>query len=77
MCNDLSSGFKDSVPTADSGLKVRMSSEHPEQVSSIVDRKRQFSEPERIGEILPGLMADIEKRLNSQPCEQNKSAVSY
>ncbi len=63
MRNDLSSGFKDSALSADSEQKVRMPSEHSEQVSSVVNKKLRTCEPERIGEILPDVMADIEKRI--------------
>ncbi len=77
MRNDFSSGFKDSSPSADSGQKVNIPYEYPEQESTAVDKKQQLSEPEWIGEILPGVMADIKKRLNSPTCEQNKSAVFY
>jgi hypothetical protein len=63
MRNDLSSGFRDSSPSANSGLKVRIPYEHSEQGSSIVDKKRRTSEPVRIGDVLPVVMWDIEKRM--------------
>ncbi len=63
MRNDLSSGFRDSSPSANSGLKVGIPYEHSEQESSVVDKKRRTSEPVRIGEILPAVMRDIEKRM--------------
>ncbi|MFH1882846.1 MAG: hypothetical protein ABIL62_09075 [Planctomycetota bacterium] len=63
MRNDSSSGFRDSSPSANSGLKVSIPYEHDEQGSSIVDKKRRTSEPVRIGEILPAVMLDIEKRM--------------
>jgi hypothetical protein len=63
MRNDSSSGFRDSSPSANSGLKVRIPYEHSEQGSSIVDKKRRTSEPVRIGEILPDVMRDIEIRM--------------
>lgn len=66
MHNDFSSGFRDSAPSADSGLKFRMPYEQSEQVSSVVDKKRRIGEPELIGEILPGVMADIKKRKKQQ-----------
>ncbi len=50
-------------PSANSGLKVRIPYEHSEQGSSIVDKKRRTSEPVRIGEVLPVVMRDIEKRM--------------
>ena len=68
MCNDFSNGFRDSAPSADSGLKVRISSECSEHVSSVVDRERRLSESERLDEILPGLMADIDKRKEIANC---------
>ncbi len=63
MRNDSSSGFRDSSPSANSELKVRIPYEHSEQESSVVDKKRRTSEPVRIGEILPAVMRDIEKRM--------------
>ena len=63
MRNDSSSGFRDSSPSANSGLKVRIPYEHSEQGSSIVDKKRRTSEPVRIGDVLPVVMWDIEKRM--------------
>ncbi len=63
MRNDLSSGFRDSSPSANSGLKVRIPYEHSEQENSVVDKKRRTSEPVRIGEILPDVMRDIEIRM--------------
>jgi hypothetical protein len=63
MHNDLTSGFRDSSPSANSGLKVRIPYEHSEQGSSIVDKKRRTSEPVLIGEVLPVVMRDIEKRM--------------
>jgi len=44
--------------------------------SSIVEKKQLISEPERIGKILPGVMANIKKRINSQTTERNRFAVS-
>lgn len=55
--------FRDSSPSANSGLKVRIPYEHFEQESSVVDKKGRTSEPVRIGEILPAVMLDIEKRM--------------
>ena len=63
MRNDSSSGFRDSSPSANSGLKVRIPYEHSEQKSSVVDKKRRTSELVLIGEILPLVMRDIEKRM--------------
>jgi hypothetical protein len=63
MRNDLSSGFRDSSPSANSGLKVSIPYEHDEQGSSVVEKKRRTSEPVRIGEISPAVMRDIEKRM--------------
>ena len=63
MRNDLSSAFRDSSPSANSGLKVEIPYEHYEQGSSIVDKKRRTSEPVRISEVLPVVMQDIEKRM--------------
>jgi hypothetical protein len=63
MRNDLSSGFRDSCPSAHSGLKVRIPDEHSEQRSSVVDKKRRISVPVRIGEIMPTMMADIKERM--------------
>jgi len=63
MPNDLSSGFKDSFPSANSGLKVNLPYEHYEQGRAVVDKKRRTSKPVRIGDILPDVMADIEKRM--------------
>jgi hypothetical protein len=63
MRNDLSSGFRDSSPSANSGLKVRIPYEHSEQGSSIVDKKRRTSEPVRIDEVLPAVMQYIEIRM--------------
>ena len=48
---------------ANSGLKVRIPYEHSEQKSSVVDKKRRTSEPVRIGEVLPVVMRNIEKRM--------------
>jgi hypothetical protein len=66
MRNDLSSGFIDSSPLANSGLKVRIPYGHSEQKSSVVDKKRRTSEPVLIGEVLPVVMRDIEKRMQRQ-----------
>ena len=63
MRNDSSSGFRDSSPSANSGLKVRIPYEHSEQESSVVDKKQRTSEPVRISEVLPVVMRDIEKRM--------------
>ena len=63
MRNDSSSGFRDSSPSANSGLKVSIPYEHDEQGSSVVDKKPRTSEPVRIGEVLPVVMWDIEKRI--------------
>ncbi len=63
MLNDFSSGFRDSAPSADSELKVSISYEHSEQRSLVVDKKLRASEPMRIGEVLPAVMRDIEKRM--------------
>ena len=63
MRNDSSSGFRDSSPSANSGLKVSIPYEHYEQGSSVVDKKRRTSEPVRIGQIFPFVMRDIEKRM--------------
>ncbi len=63
MRNDSSSGFRDSSPSANSGLKVNIPYEHDEQGSSVVDKKRRTSEPVRISEVLPVVMQDIEKRM--------------
>jgi hypothetical protein len=66
MRNELSSGFRDSSPSANSGLKVRIPYEHSEHKSSVVDKKRRTSEPMRISEVLPVVMRDIEKRMQRQ-----------
>ena len=63
MRNDLSSGFRDSSPSANSGLKVSIPYEHYEQGSLVVDKKRRTSEPVRVSEVLPVVMRDIEKRM--------------
>jgi len=63
MCNDLTSDFRDSSPSADSSLKVNIPYEYSEQRSSVVDKKLRTSEPMRIGEVLPAVMRDIEKRM--------------
>ncbi len=60
MCNG---SFRDSCSSAYSGLKVIIPDKNYEQESSIIDKKRQFSEPMHIGEILPLVMRDIEKRM--------------
>lgn len=63
MRNDSSSGFRDSSPSADSGLKISIPHEHYEQRSPVVDKKLRTSEPVRIGEVLPVVMRDIQKRM--------------
>ncbi len=56
--------FRDSSLSANSGLKVKIPYQHSEQKSSVVDKKRRTSEPVRIGEILPVVMRDIEKKMD-------------
>lgn len=64
MRNDLSSSFRDSSPSADSGLKISIPYEHYEQGSPVVDKKPRTSEPVRIGEVLPVVMQDIQMRMH-------------
>ena len=66
MCKDLSSGFKQSALSADSEQKGNSPFEHPEQKSSMVDKKQQLTEPELISQILPSVMADIKSRRERQ-----------
>jgi hypothetical protein len=77
MRNDLSSGFRDSCPSANSGLKVRIPYQHSEQKSSVVDKTRRISEPVRIGEILPDVMADIKKRIQQRRRENIINIANY
>jgi len=62
MCNDLSSNFRYSTPSADSEQIDCILSEQHVQGSSAIKKKHRLSEPKRIGEILPGVMTDIKKR---------------
>jgi hypothetical protein len=77
MRNDLSSGFRDSCPSTNSGLKVRIPYKHSEQRSSVVDKKRRTSEPVRIGEILPDVMADIKNRIQQHQREDIINIANY
>jgi len=77
MRNDLSSGFIDSSPSADSGLKISIPYEHYEQGSPVVDKKPRTSEPVRIGEVLPDVMADIKKRIQQYRREDIINIANY
>jgi len=62
MRNDLSRGFKESALSVDSEQKSNSPFEHHEQRIPMVNKKQQLTEPELIGQILPGVMADIKSR---------------
>lgn len=68
MRNDLSSELIDSTPSIDSEQKVRIPYKKPEQGSPDIHKKLRLPKLQRIGEILPCVMANIKKRREIAIC---------